>query len=94
MNYSVGTIDGTYNGPEGSENSKLIAAEVRYNSIQALMYQTVYNEMSRMIDLSGLSVNPQPVSKSVAKQPDTGIITYSMSYNTRTINFIPFVRTD
>jgi hypothetical protein len=94
MNYSVGTIDGTYNGPEGSENSKLIAAEVRYNSIQALMYQTVYNEMSRMIDLSGLSVNPQPVSKSVAKQPDTGIITYSMSYNTRTINFIPFVKTE
>ena len=94
MNYSVGTVSGTYNGPEGSDNSKLIAAEVRYNSIQALMYQTVYNEMSRMIDLAGLSVNPQPISKSVAKQPDTGIITYSMTYTTRTINFIPFVKNE
>ena len=94
INYSVGTISGTYNGPEGSDNSKLIAAEVRYNSIQALMYQTVYNEMSRMIDLSGLSVNPQPISKSVAKQPDTGTITYSMTFSTRTINFIPYVKTE
>ena len=94
VNYSVGTKGTTYNGPEGSDNGKMIAAEVRYNSIQALMYQTVHNEMSRMIDLSGLSVNPQPISKSVAKQPDTGTISYSMSYTTRTVNFIPFVKTE
>ena len=98
VNFGVGTAPvppyGTYNGPEGSENSKMIAAEVRYNSIIALMYQTVYQEMSRMIDLSGLSVNPQPVSRSVAKQPDTGTISYSTSYSTRTVNFIPFVKTE
>tara|TARA_R110000824_G_scaffold23478_1_gene84086 strand:- start:308 stop:1060 length:753 start_codon:yes stop_codon:yes gene_type:complete len=47
-----------------------------------------------MIDLSGLSVNPQPLSKTVAKQPDTGTITYSMSFSTRTVNFIPFVKTE
>ena len=39
----------------------------------------------------GVRLNPKPTSSSVAMQPSTGMITYSMSFNNRKMNFIPYV---
>ena len=39
----------------------------------------------------GVKLHPKATSSSVAMQPSTGIITYSMSFNNRKMNFIPYV---
>ena len=39
----------------------------------------------------GIRLNPKPTSSSVAMQPSTGMITYSLSFNNRKMNFIPYV---
>ena len=39
----------------------------------------------------GIKLHPKATSSSVAMQPSTGMITYSLSFNNRKMNFIPYV---
>ena len=81
-----------YEGTDVTTNSKYQNALDHYEEIMPLMFQTVTGVLNDIPDYQGVHVNPTPNSKSIAQQVGTGTITYSLSYTTENLNFIPYIR--
>ena len=81
-------------GTERKTNSKYENAIMHYENIMPFMFNTVTHILNDITEYSQLSVNPIPKSKTVTQQIGTGIITYTISFETRHDNFIPYVRTE
>lgn len=60
--------------------SKWTAAEAKFTSISTGVTPTIY---SRAATYSGVSLNQTPISSSIGKNPITGRISYTYSYDTR-----------
>jgi hypothetical protein len=76
------TVNGTITGLRTNDKTKYENAEEKYNSIIGLAF-------TRAAAYSGENdLNPIPLTKTKGTNPVTGVITYSVSYNTRPANFI------
>ena len=81
-------------GGDSTTNSKYENAIMHYDTIIPFMFNTVTHILNDVGEYSQLSVNPIPKSKTLAQQIGTGTITYTISYETKHDNFIPYVRNE
>lgn len=87
------SINGTINGLELRNSnmeltsSKYDNASTKFNSVSGVL-------LSRAQTYSGKTLNIEPLSSSIGKNPITGVITYTYDYNDRPSNFISSARSE
>jgi len=74
--------------------SKYENALRHYHLILPFMATTAQNLMIDIPEYKGLNINPIPTSKTSAQQIATGTITYSLSYEAKARNIVPYVRNE
>ncbi len=80
-----GTIKGlriSNNTTQATLSSKYTNALARFNEVQPSFFQ-------RAQDLSGSTLNPQPLGKLISKAYQEGVITYNYKYNARPTTVVP-----
>tara|TARA_Y100000004_G_scaffold110921_1_gene124456 strand:+ start:2311 stop:4746 length:2436 start_codon:yes stop_codon:yes gene_type:complete len=101
---NFGGVDGDARGSKGTGGpdhatknepvSKYHNALRHYHLISPFMATTAQKLMDDVPEYSGLTINPVPRAKTVAQQIGTGTITYSLTYELKNRNIVPYVRNE
>lgn len=81
-------INGTITGLE-TRNSNMTLLTTRYNNAATKFTQVSGLALTRAQSYAGISLNILPTNTVVGRNPNTGIISYSMGYDNRPQNLVP-----
>lgn len=84
---STVTIDGEIKGLE-SRNSSMDITSSKYTNANSRFSTVAGQLLTRAQTYSGITLNATPISTSVGRNPNQGLISYSYEYNTRPSNLI------
>jgi len=91
--------DSTLPGDEAADNivdfeEKYEKAKLRLTDIEGTLYLTAQALLRDGADHASVTLNPSPISKTIGRNPYTGVITYSLEFDNRPTFAIPGVKSE